>query len=155
MKLKTGKMPANKKSIKYQRKRNSVKNAVTIPVFKGQLLLFQVVLRYGDMVGTRGADIISVDIKSNEVTLWDNKYRTANTPIKDSPTFKDDPKRLGNAKNQALRTIEESNLPRSQKDIMKNNVEKGNFTTVTVGDGNARNSVISIYRDGACINCGS
>ncbi len=89
------------------------------------------------------------------MTLWDNKYRTANTPIKDSPTFKDDPKRLGNAKNQALEAIEASNLPLSQKAIMKQNINDGNFTTVTVGDGNAANSVITIYRNHKCVNCGS
>ena len=100
------------------------------------------------MVGTRGADIISVDIKSNEVTLWDNKYRTANTRIKDSPTFKNTPTRLVNAKNDAIKAIEASNLPQPQKDIMKQNINKGNFTTATVGDGNGRNSVITIYRNG-------
>jgi filamentous hemagglutinin len=107
------------------------------------------------MVGTRGADIISVNTKTNEVTLWDNKYRTANTPIKDSPTFKDDPKRLGNAKNQALEKIKASQLPESQKNAMRSNIEAGNFTTVTVGDGNASNSVITIYRNHQCVNCGS
>ena len=107
------------------------------------------------MVGTRGADIISVDIKSNEVTLWDNKYRSGDVPIKDSPTFKNTPTRLGNAKQQAWDAIDASNLPQSQKNIMKQNIDAGNFTTATVGDGNGRNSVITIYRNHKCVNCGS
>ncbi|WP_412769298.1 DUF6862 domain-containing protein, partial [Ralstonia pseudosolanacearum] len=100
----------------------------------------QTVVRYGDAVGTHGADIVSVNSKSGEVTLWDNKYRSGATKIDSSPTFTPNSQALNNAITEATKAIESSNLPDSVKRIALSNIERGNVTTNTVGEGGAKNS---------------
>ncbi|NKA93517.1 hemagglutinin [Ralstonia solanacearum] len=100
----------------------------------------QVVVRYGDAVGTHGADVVSVNSSTGEVTLWDNKFRSGATKLDASPTFTSNSNALNNALRDATSSIENSNLPDSVKQLALSNVERGNVTTNTVGAGAAKNS---------------
>ncbi len=100
----------------------------------------QTVVRYGDAVGTHGADIVSVNSKSGEVTLWDNKYRSGETKIDSSPTFTPGSTALRGALRDAQNAIRASNLPQAVKDAAIGNLNAGNFRTNTVGSGGVRNS---------------
>ncbi|NTF46117.1 hemagglutinin repeat-containing protein [Rhizobium rhizogenes] len=99
----------------------------------------QQVLRYGDAVGTHGADIISVDVNTGDVFLWDNKFRGGSVSVKSSPTFDVNSDAFRNALRQAQDAVDD--LPSALKDKALENLRQGNFTTNTVGSGNARNSV--------------
>jgi filamentous hemagglutinin len=99
----------------------------------------QQVLRYADAVGTHGADVISVDVNTGDVFLWDSKFRSGSVSIKSSPTFDVNSDALENALGQARDAIED--LPNALKDKALENLRQGNFTTNTVGAGNAKNSV--------------
>ncbi|MCF0265690.1 DUF637 domain-containing protein [Acinetobacter guillouiae] len=101
----------------------------------------QIVLKYGDVVGRHGSDIISVDVSTGKVFLWDSKYRSANSNLGVSPTFLDGPKRIS-AINEAQNTIRASNLPANIKLQAIDNLEKGTFTTYTVATGNSKNSIV-------------
>jgi len=59
--------------------------------------------------------------------------------IKSSPTFDVNSDALENALRQARDAIED--LPNALKDKALENLRQGNFTTNTVGAGNAKNSV--------------
>ncbi|WP_461809599.1 DUF637 domain-containing protein [Ralstonia solanacearum] len=102
----------------------------------------QTVVRYGDAVGTHGADIVSVNPKSGEVTLWDNKYRSGETKIDSSPTFTPRSSALNGALRDARDAIDESNLPPAVKDAAIRNLNAGNFRTNTVGSGGVKNSTV-------------
>jgi len=103
----------------------------------------QAVVRWGDPIGTHGSDVISVDIKNGDVTLWDAKFRSANVTIKPSPTFTFGSSRLQNAINEAITTIESNQtLPADIRDAALGNLRRGNVTTRTVGFGNTRNSTL-------------
>lgn len=72
--------------------------------------------------------------------MWDSKYRSSETIIKESPTFtKEDP--LTGALNEAERAINSSTLPQAIKDKALQNLGKNTYTTNTVGAGNVKNSV--------------
>lgn len=98
------------------------------------------VVKWGDVVGGKGNDIISVNPTTADVVLWDGKYRGNPTNVGQSPTFAN-PGRLRNAVDEAIQAIELSPLQRSVKDRALQNLKDGNFTTNTVGAGSARNSV--------------
>ncbi|WP_197386221.1 hypothetical protein [Ralstonia pseudosolanacearum] len=100
------------------------------------------VVRYGDAVGTHGADIVSVNVSTGEVTLWDNKYRSGTTMLNPSPTFDPDSSALRGALRDAVTAIRGSNLPDAVKLTAVQNALRGNVTTNTVGAGAARNSTI-------------
>ncbi|MFK0165925.1 hemagglutinin repeat-containing protein [Rhizobium sp. NPDC090279] len=101
----------------------------------------QQVLKYGDAVGTHGADIISVDVKTGDIFLWDSKFRSSAVSIKSSPTFTPGSDALNNALQQAEQEIRKSTLPQSIKDKAISNLDAGEFTANTVGTASARNSV--------------
>ncbi|MBB3138550.1 filamentous hemagglutinin [Rhizobium pisi] len=98
----------------------------------------QQVLRYGDAVGTHGADIVSVDINTGEIFLWDNKFRSSAQAVPSSPTFEPDSDALRNALVQARNAVED--LPAALKNRVIQNLDEGNFVTNTAGSGSARNS---------------
>ena len=100
----------------------------------------QTVVRYGDAVGTHGADVVSVNSSTGEVSLWDNKFRSGANGLQPSNTFQPGSSALANAIAQAKEAVDASNLPQAIKDIAYRNLDAGNFTTNTVGAGNARNS---------------
>uniref|UniRef100_UPI003BEF28AF two-partner secretion domain-containing protein n=1 Tax=Burkholderia arboris TaxID=488730 RepID=UPI003BEF28AF len=99
------------------------------------------VIRWGDAIGTNGNDIISVNRSTGQVTLWDNKYRTATGKLDPSTTFEVDSNAMNNAIRQAIRTVNTSDLPQAVKDAAVNNLNAGNFATNTVGSGGLKNSV--------------
>ena len=75
--------------------------------------------------------------------LWDNKFRSNWENLKISPTFDIDAKTASgdssgaweNAKQEAIRVIQNSNLPAEQKIKLAQAVADGNFETRTVGSG--------------------
>ena len=105
------------------------------------------VLKYGDEIGRHGSDVISVDSSGN-ITLWDSKYRSNDVAVTSSPTFKPGSQALSNAIDEARVTIQNSDLPADVKTQALDNLDDGNFTTVTTGAGQARNSVISVFENG-------
>lgn len=101
------------------------------------------VLRWGDGTGTNGSDIVSVDLKTNTVVLWDNKYRSNGGTLELSSTFNKyaktetgkDSNAWANAKNEAIEAIQKSNIPNDLKVKLIADVDNGNFETRTVGSG--------------------
>ena len=61
-------------------------------------------VRWGDPTGSHGSDVVSVNIKTGEVTLWDSKFRSGSVPIQPSKTFQT-PKSMSNAIVEAEKTI--------------------------------------------------
>jgi hypothetical protein len=107
-----------------------------------QSLPNQVVVRWGDRIGVQGSDVISVNILSGDVTLWDGKYRSADTRIQGSPTFSM-PSRRQNAIDEAIQTLRQNKvLSIGIKQAAIRNLQLGRFETRTVGFGNAKNSVL-------------
>jgi hypothetical protein len=95
------------------------------------------------MEASHGADVISVNMRTGEVTLWDAKFRSANVAIQPSPTFAPNSPRLQNAINEAITTIQNNQaLPASVRQAALRNLQQGNVTTRTVGFGNAQNSTL-------------
>ncbi len=104
------------------------------------------VVRWGDRIGTHGADVISVNRRTGEVTLWDAKYRGSDVRILHSNTFKesDAPLRI----NPRLKAIEQASsaikadltLPTDIRDKALRALEQKVINTRTVGYGHARNS---------------
>jgi hypothetical protein len=96
------------------------------------------VVHYADRPGTRGADVISVDA-SGRVFLWDSKFRSADSSVADSGTFRVDQgqasPRLRNALRDALYAVDNPNLPGQVRANAVKNLRLGNFNTVTIGDG--------------------
>ncbi|TCS32902.1 filamentous hemagglutinin [Paucimonas lemoignei] len=100
----------------------------------------QIVVKWGDKIGAHGSDIISINPKSGEVTLWDSKFRSAQTSIQQSPTFSNASTNVA-AVEEARNVIRASDLPDQIKIQALQNLDKGNFITNTVGSGGAKNSV--------------
>jgi len=100
----------------------------------------QTVVQYGDAIGTHGADVVSVDSATGEVTLWDNKYRSSAQNVPSSPTFTPGSNALDGAVSDAQTAIRNSNLPDSVKQQAIQNLRDGNFNANTVGSGAAKNS---------------
>ncbi|MGN7840299.1 VENN motif pre-toxin domain-containing protein, partial [Stenotrophomonas sp. 22385] len=109
----------------------------------------QVVVKYGDIIGRNGADVISVDVKTGAVTLWDNKFRSGPAPIKDSPTFASDSNALESAVREAMESVRASNLPAATKAKAIEQLSDGTFSAHTVGSGSAKNSTISKFCNGS------
>ena len=102
----------------------------------------EVVVRWGDKIGAHGGDVISVNMRTGKVTLWDSKFRGSSVRIRQSPTFSD-PVRRQNAVTEALNTIRgNTSLP----DIIRQNairdLQRGVVQTRTVGAGSTKNSVL-------------
>lgn len=104
----------------------------------------QVVVKWGDGAGTRGSDIISVNPSTGEVALWDSKYRSASSPLPESPTFANPGTRAA-AVAEAERVIRSSSLSPQVRDAALRNLKDGNYTMNTAGSGNVRNSVQTRY----------
>lgn len=102
----------------------------------------QQVVRWGDPIGSHGADVISVDTQTGDVTLWDSKYRSADVTIQESPTFAAGSNARANAIQQAIDTIDQNtSLSPSIRQQALDNLLNGQVKTRTVGFGNAKNSV--------------
>ena len=103
----------------------------------------QQVVRWGDPVGSHGSDVISVNQKTGDVTLWDAKYRGSDVRIQESPTFAAKSDARANAINEAIETITNNKtLPPDIKQKAIANLQSNNIQTRTVGFGNAKNSTL-------------
>lgn len=100
----------------------------------------EIVLKYGDVIGRNGSDVISVNQKTGEVTLWDSKYRSNDVKISESPTFTI-PRALENALQEAKDAVLRSKIDADLKDKILNNLDQGNYTANTAGAGLAKNSI--------------
>jgi hypothetical protein len=106
------------------------------------------VLKWGDVIGRHGNDVVSVNLRTGEVVLWDNKYRTGDISIGPSPTFESQRRREA-AVAEARQLIRDSTrLDPNTKSQALQNVDLGNYTTRTVGSGGVRNSVQVRYCNG-------
>jgi len=101
------------------------------------------VIRWGDGVGTHGADIISVNAKTGRVTLWDTKWRTNPTNIGPSRTFTKT-ETLENAVQQARDAIREAeHIPLEIREKALESLNSGAYSKHTPGVGpGARSSGI-------------
>ena len=89
-------------------------------------------MRWGDPIGSHGADVVSVNIKTGEVTLWDSKFRSGSVRIQPSQTFQKEPS-LDNAIRRAADSIEaDTTLPAGIRAAALQNLEERHFTTRTV-----------------------
>jgi filamentous hemagglutinin len=102
----------------------------------------EIVVRWGDGVGTHGADIVRIDQKTGQVTLWDTKWRTNPTLIGPSNTFTGT--RLQNALQQAKDAIELSpTIPAPLRQRAIESIDQVTYRTKTPGMGpGARSSGI-------------
>ena len=101
------------------------------------------VVRWGDVIGSHGADVISVNTQTGDVTLWDAKLRSAEVRIQESSTFRARSDAREHAIQQAIETIEtDTTLPSSIRQRALENVERKQINTRTVAFGNAKNSII-------------
>ena len=105
------------------------------------------VVEYGDVVGSHGADIVSVDAEG-DVTLWDAKYRSSPANTGPSPTFKQGSSALDGAVQDAITAIRESsNLNPEQQAAALKNLDGGNFTAITAGQGQTTTSFVQSFRN--------
>ncbi len=86
------------------------------------------VLKWGDSVGRNGNDIITVDLRTAAVELWDSKFRSAVRSGEVSPTFAE-PQNLNNAIEEAKRFVNRANLPPDIKAAAMQNLNAKNVTT--------------------------
>jgi len=108
----------------------------------------------GDKIGSHGADVISVNIQTGRVTLWDAKYRSAVVRIQQSPTFKD-PGRLQNAIDEAISTLQSNNsLPQTIRATAIRNLQQGNVRTRTMDSETQRILCLNRMDIGQCIHIG-
>ncbi|SFM95000.1 hemagglutinin repeat-containing protein, partial [Rugamonas rubra] len=107
----------------------------------------QVVIKYGDAIGRKGADIISVDVSSGDVTMWDSKFRSSSKNIGNSPTF-ENARTLNSAVLEAIDSISSSRLPPAVRDAAIRNLENRSCSTHTVGSGSVKNSISNKYCNG-------
>lgn len=108
----------------------------------------EVVVKYGDKIGRSGSDVISVNRKTGNVTLWDSKYLSNSRRVPDSPTFKFGSEPYKNAIEEARNSIRDSGLSPELKNRAYENIQEGNFNLNTASAGNARNSSIIRIRNG-------
>ncbi len=101
-----------------------------------------VVLFWGQKQGMQGADIITFNLRTKRVTLWDVKYRTAAVRLRPSRTFQKGTPARNNAIQQAYDAVQSSRLSNEDKVHASQSLDKRTFQTITVGAGNAKNSAI-------------
>ena len=101
----------------------------------------EVIVLWGNRVTQNGSDVVTVNRLTGEVTLWDNKFRSANRSIGSSATFQPGSRSFLNARAQAERAILNSNLSAHLRAQALRNLLEGNVRTITSGSGHALNSV--------------
>jgi hypothetical protein len=102
----------------------------------------QQVVRWGGKAVIHGEDVISVNRRTGEVTLWDSKFRSAEVLISDSPTSNPARPRFQAMINDVMQAIEaDRHLPRHVKDAALARVENSNFRFCTAGAGSVLNSI--------------
>jgi hypothetical protein len=110
----------------------------------------EVVLKVNRTVTDNGADLVSYNPKTGQVTLWDNKatigVKTASgarAPLKVNPSATlNKETTLENVLNDAQDAIRNSNLSAVDKAKAQFSLQTDAFRKVTRGSGNAKNSTI-------------
>jgi hypothetical protein len=105
----------------------------------------QAVVKYGDAIGKNGADLVSVNVKTGEVTLWDAKYRSNPANVGESPTFTN---YTQTTRQDAIDSIMNSNLDISIKQKAVLNLSTDNFKAITAGQGQVKQTIISVFKNG-------
>ncbi len=105
----------------------------------------QMVISWGDQIGTHGADVISVNHRTGEVHLWDAKYRSKARNVGESRTFSKERTRRGAVEQAQLLIVENTSLPDSIRRIAIDNLDLARFTGHTVGFGHGHSGVTRSY----------
>ncbi|HEY5411636.1 MAG TPA: hypothetical protein VIJ94_13020, partial [Caulobacteraceae bacterium] len=101
------------------------------------------VVHWGDPIGANGADVVSVNRPTGDVTLWGAKSRSANVRIQHSPTFEIGGQPREKAISQAMqRLTADTTLPSNVRRKALQNLAAKRVQTRTFGYGNAKNSVV-------------
>ena len=100
---------------------------------------------WGKKIGKQGSDVISYNLRTKRLTVWDDKYRSDAVMIYPSRTFTEEPS-LTNALAEAKDAIWKSALSDMDKEAAIASVESRAFNTRTVGSGNARNSTFGDHQ---------
>lgn len=101
-----------------------------------------VVIFWGQKQGMQGADIITFNLRTKQVTLWDVKYRTSAVRLRPSRTFEKNSPARKKAIDRAVKAVNSSSLTNSDKTLAVFSLQSNKFQTITVGTGNAKNSTI-------------
>ena len=101
-----------------------------------------VVIYWGQKQGMHGADIITFNLRTKQVTLWDVKYRTSAVRLQPSKTFRQGTPARENAIQQAMKAFKTSSISNADKTHAIGALKAGTVQTVTVRAGNAKNSTI-------------
>lgn len=107
----------------------------------------EVVIYWGAKIGAHGPDVVSYNLKTKTVTLWDVKWRGSPRSIQRSRTFKHDSDALANALEIAKRAINSSRLSEADKLAAWKSIEKGTFQTRTLGMGQSKNSTFGDHHE--------
>jgi hypothetical protein len=100
-----------------------------------------VVIYWGQRQGKHGADVITYNLKTKIVTLWDVKYRSSPVRLQPSKTFSKDSSREKTL-DQARKAIHDSGLSPADKSSALLSLANRSYQTRTLGAGNAKNSTI-------------
>ena len=100
---------------------------------------------WGKMQGTHGADVITYNLKTKRITLWDDKFRSAYVRLMPSRTFEDDSRALANAVQEARNAIRASQLSPADQAAARASIRNNTFLRRTHGSGNAMNSTIGYW----------
>ena len=100
-----------------------------------------VVIYWGQHQGKHGADVITYNLKTKVVTLWDVKYRSSPVRLQPSKTFSKDSSREKTL-DQARKAIQDSGLSPSDRSSALLSLANRSYQTRTLGAGNAKNSTI-------------
>jgi hypothetical protein len=101
----------------------------------------EVIVKAGGPVTQNGADIVSFNKNTGQVTLWDNKALKDAEMVQPSKTFTKESSRAKALEN-AGKAIDASNLPEAEKAAARNAIKEGNVRYITHGSGVAKNSVV-------------
>jgi hypothetical protein len=105
----------------------------------------QMVVRWGDKIGTNGADVISVNPSTGQVSLWDTKFLSADKSIKMAGSFDftgiNGQAKLASLMKQAEDAIVAARLQPAVEAKAIAEIRAQNFFANTVGAGSAKNSV--------------
>jgi hypothetical protein len=100
----------------------------------------EVVILWGKPIGANGPDIISYNLETKVVTLWDDKFRSELRRIRPSTTFGHGTDTLEKSIRDAMDAIRDSRLAAADKDAALRSIERRNVRTITRGSGRSRNS---------------
>jgi hypothetical protein len=106
----------------------------------------EVVIYWGIKSGAHGPDVISYNLKTRIVTLWDVKWRGSPMRIRPSTTFRADSRPLANSLQIARLAIKNSQLSSADKDAAFKSLDNKTFETRTLGAGASKNSTFGDHQ---------